>query len=252
MAACLVARTARRALPLCSGICYSPSHLTTLVAPALAFHSTAATILRYFSPEIDVERVGINSDWSAKLKVILRLKKGEPNRIEGKYERPRLTRNQKSDNEPESRSRPPLRSVPCASPFVLPIRSVTPPSKHSCWGSGARKTPRINGKLHPGFQPGQLSYDLAITIATHRRPGWIRFPRRECGRLLRHVLKVHPDLGVPLARSFPPFAGRTSKILFGRPARKYYVLPGNRLPDVIPSLLSCPGPSRSSQRIRHF
>jgi hypothetical protein len=51
--------------------------LLRLVAPALAFHSTAATILRYFSPEIDVERVGINSDWSAKLKVILRLKKGD-------------------------------------------------------------------------------------------------------------------------------------------------------------------------------
>jgi hypothetical protein len=51
--------------------------LLRLVAPALAFHSTTATVLRYFSPEIDVERVGINSDWSAKLKVILRLKKGD-------------------------------------------------------------------------------------------------------------------------------------------------------------------------------
>jgi hypothetical protein len=45
-----------------------------LVAPAMAFHSTNATVLRYFSPQIDVERVGINSDWQRDLKVVLRLK----------------------------------------------------------------------------------------------------------------------------------------------------------------------------------
>jgi hypothetical protein len=45
-----------------------------LVAPAMAFHSANATVLRYFSPQIDVERVGINSDWQRGLKVVLRLK----------------------------------------------------------------------------------------------------------------------------------------------------------------------------------
>ncbi len=45
-----------------------------LVAPAIAFHSTNAAVLRYFSPQIDVERVGINSDWQRDLKVVLRLK----------------------------------------------------------------------------------------------------------------------------------------------------------------------------------
>lgn len=44
-----------------------------LVAPAMSFHSSNASILRYFSPEIEVERVGINSDWQANLKVVLRL-----------------------------------------------------------------------------------------------------------------------------------------------------------------------------------
>ncbi len=44
-----------------------------LVAPAISFHSANAAILRYFSPEIEVERVGINSDWQANLKVVLRL-----------------------------------------------------------------------------------------------------------------------------------------------------------------------------------
>lgn len=44
-----------------------------LVAPAMSFHSSNAAVLRYFSPEIEVERVGINSDWQANLKVVLRL-----------------------------------------------------------------------------------------------------------------------------------------------------------------------------------
>lgn len=45
-----------------------------LVAPAMAFHSSNACVLRYFSPDIEVERVGLNSDWPRNLKVVLRLK----------------------------------------------------------------------------------------------------------------------------------------------------------------------------------
>ncbi len=44
-----------------------------LAAPAMSFHSTHATVLSYFSPEIEVERIGINSDWQRQLRVILRL-----------------------------------------------------------------------------------------------------------------------------------------------------------------------------------
>ncbi len=44
-----------------------------LVAPAMAFHSSNCIVLRYFSPEIEVERVGINSDWQQHLKVVMRL-----------------------------------------------------------------------------------------------------------------------------------------------------------------------------------
>jgi hypothetical protein len=48
-----------------------------LIAPALAFHPTNTTILRYFSPEIEVERIGVNSDWQHNFKVVLRLKGAE-------------------------------------------------------------------------------------------------------------------------------------------------------------------------------
>ena len=44
-----------------------------LVAPAMSFHSSNSTVLRYFSPEIDVERIGVNSDWQQNLRVVLRL-----------------------------------------------------------------------------------------------------------------------------------------------------------------------------------
>jgi hypothetical protein len=43
-----------------------------LVAPALCFHPTTATILRFFAPEIDVERIGVGMDWRSRLKVVFR------------------------------------------------------------------------------------------------------------------------------------------------------------------------------------
>jgi hypothetical protein len=45
-----------------------------LVAPAMCFHPSNATVLEYFSPDVDVERVGVNSNWRHNLKVVLRLK----------------------------------------------------------------------------------------------------------------------------------------------------------------------------------
>jgi hypothetical protein len=44
-----------------------------LIAPAIAFHPTTDTLLRYFSPEVRVERIGINLDWQQGLKVVMRL-----------------------------------------------------------------------------------------------------------------------------------------------------------------------------------
>jgi hypothetical protein len=45
-----------------------------LVAPAICFHPSNASVLRYFSPDIEVERIGVNSEWAESLKVMLRLK----------------------------------------------------------------------------------------------------------------------------------------------------------------------------------
>ncbi len=45
-----------------------------LVAPALAFHPANEIVLRYFSPGIEVERIGVNSDWEFALRVAFRLR----------------------------------------------------------------------------------------------------------------------------------------------------------------------------------
>jgi hypothetical protein len=44
-----------------------------LLAPAIQFHSTNATVLHYFSSQIQVERVGVNTEWREQLRVVLRL-----------------------------------------------------------------------------------------------------------------------------------------------------------------------------------
>jgi hypothetical protein len=44
-----------------------------LIAPAISFHTTTGTLLGYFSPEVQVERIGINLDWQQGLKVVMRL-----------------------------------------------------------------------------------------------------------------------------------------------------------------------------------
>lgn len=48
-----------------------------LLAPATAFHSTNTAVLRYFSPDIDVQRIGVNSDWNRRLTVVMRLRGSE-------------------------------------------------------------------------------------------------------------------------------------------------------------------------------
>lgn len=80
--------------------------LLRLVAPALSFHSTHAAVLRYFSPDVDVERIGVNSDWGRELKVVLRLKGGDdPQSQGGTNEFGRLAGDSQSHRQPEPRAR---------------------------------------------------------------------------------------------------------------------------------------------------
>jgi hypothetical protein len=48
--------------------------LLMLVAPALHVHPTTDTILRYLSPEIDWEVLGIDEHWREEIRVVFRKK----------------------------------------------------------------------------------------------------------------------------------------------------------------------------------
>lgn len=43
-----------------------------LIAPALEFHPTTETILRYFRPDIEVERIGLGVEWRKEVQIVFR------------------------------------------------------------------------------------------------------------------------------------------------------------------------------------
>jgi hypothetical protein len=45
-----------------------------LIAPALDFHPTTDRVLSFFSPTIEVERVGLGAEWRREVKVMFRRK----------------------------------------------------------------------------------------------------------------------------------------------------------------------------------
>ena len=48
-----------------------------LVSPSLEFHPTTEAILRFFAPQIEVERVGLAVEWRKRLQAVFRLKGAE-------------------------------------------------------------------------------------------------------------------------------------------------------------------------------
>jgi hypothetical protein len=45
-----------------------------LLSPALEFHPSTETVLGYFSPSIDVERIGLGVEWRKRLQVLFRMR----------------------------------------------------------------------------------------------------------------------------------------------------------------------------------
>jgi hypothetical protein len=48
-----------------------------LVAPALEFHSTSETLIRFLRPDVEVLRIGLSADWRKEPKIVLRLRGAE-------------------------------------------------------------------------------------------------------------------------------------------------------------------------------
>jgi hypothetical protein len=53
-----------------------------LIAPALGFHPSTEIVLRYFSPQIEVERIGVGMDWRRELKTMFRIRGADTPRFE--------------------------------------------------------------------------------------------------------------------------------------------------------------------------
>jgi hypothetical protein len=62
-----------------------------LVAPALEFHPANETVLRYFSSQVDVERIGVGLQWRQELQVMFRAPSAQlqpwPSQSSGRYDR---------------------------------------------------------------------------------------------------------------------------------------------------------------------
>ena len=48
-----------------------------LVSPSLEFHPSTESVLAFFAPEIEVERIGLGMDWRRKVQVVFRLSGAE-------------------------------------------------------------------------------------------------------------------------------------------------------------------------------
>ncbi|HET8549735.1 MAG TPA: hypothetical protein VFL57_17120, partial [Bryobacteraceae bacterium] len=53
-----------------------------LIAPALNFHPSTDAVLRYFSPAIEVERIGVGMDWRSDLRTMFRIRGSDTLRFE--------------------------------------------------------------------------------------------------------------------------------------------------------------------------
>lgn len=49
-----------------------------LIAPALDYHPSTESVIQFFTPEIEVERIGLNADWRSGLQVLFRFQGADP------------------------------------------------------------------------------------------------------------------------------------------------------------------------------
>lgn len=87
-----------------------------------------------------------------------------------------------------------------------------------------------------------LSYDLSIHDAYSAAPSHgLIFDPNNPERLVTEILDTHPDLGVSLAKAFPPFRNPYVDRVIGKVSKENTLFSlTTALPDVIPSLIELP------------
>jgi hypothetical protein len=87
-----------------------------------------------------------------------------------------------------------------------------------------------------------LSYDLSIYDENTAAPSKaLIFEPNNPERLVNRVLDTHPDIGVPLARAFPPFRSPFVNRVINKVSRENTLFSlATALPDVIPNIMELP------------
>jgi hypothetical protein len=96
--------------------------------------------------------------------------------------------------------------------------------------------------LHPGYEAGHVAYDLAIYDSAVQTPphGFVFRPENP-QELTQRILKTYPDLGVPLARAFPPFRKPYIDAVIRKTSNENTMFAlATALPDVIPNIFELP------------
>lgn len=96
--------------------------------------------------------------------------------------------------------------------------------------------------LHPGYDAGHAIYDLVIYDSAVDAPphSFVFRPDRTID-LLHRILKAYPDLGVALARAFPPFRQPYVESVIKKTSNENTLFSlATALPDVIPSIFEVP------------
>lgn len=96
--------------------------------------------------------------------------------------------------------------------------------------------------LHDAFQPGEAPFDLVLAAPGVPAPANAYVLGEHNGEyIVKTILKDHEELGIALARAFPPFHTAFVDLVISKTCRENTLFSlATALPDVIPSIIELP------------
>ena len=214
-----------------------------LVSPALDIHSSNERVLRYLSPQIPVERIGLGLEWRKELKVMYRsvapyrTSAWHPNMPIQVFQHVKDAIRNLDPEDIRKHTDRPLRLLL----YADSERHTAHMEDYLLRGSFARQTspgsppdlswigrhrPRVKGDLEIYFDPSE-SLDRANPKYSDSIP--------EPGATVRQMLQRRPDLAVPLALHVLPFREEVSRRMVKKVAKENALFAlATAVPDIIP------------------
>ena len=208
-----------------------------LVAPALEFHPANETVLRYFSSEIHVERIGVGIQWRQELRVMFRAPSAAlqpwPSQSSGKI-RQALVNLNPAEVRAEA-DRPVRVGLVAASQESLGQMETFFAPHHL---SPERRAEALQMLIRGGGP----SCDVQIYESSLLRPAKaFSFDPEAPEDCVRRIVRKREDLMLPLARRLDPFRKEVAHHVIRTVAKENALFClVTALPDVVPSLVSMP------------